>query len=74
MAELVETTLPEPAAGAVAGDDVRHPFRGLVRRPGFLLPAFLVLVLAIIAVFPGPVAGLFGHGNPTVCDLGSSGD
>ncbi|MBA8794194.1 ABC-type dipeptide/oligopeptide/nickel transport system permease subunit [Friedmanniella endophytica] len=71
MAELTEVVVPDLATDP---EDVRRPFRGLVRRPGFVVPAVLVLVLMIIALLPGPVAGLFGHGDPTVCDLGSSGD
>lgn len=75
MADLAETTLSDGAARpAASADDVRHPFRGLIRRPGFVLPAILVLLLVIIAIFPGPVAGLFGHGDPTVCDLSASED
>jgi ABC-type dipeptide/oligopeptide/nickel transport system permease subunit len=68
VAELVETTIP------VVPGPSRRPFRGVLRRPSFLVPAVAVLLLALVALLPGPVAGLFGHGDPLVCDLGSSGD
>ncbi|NUR75312.1 MAG: ABC transporter permease [Thermoleophilia bacterium] len=42
-------------------------------KPEFLISATLILVLLFIAAFPGLVASLFGHGDPRVCDLASSG-
>jgi oligopeptide transport system permease protein len=45
----------------------------LRRKPEFFLSAALILVMLFVAVFPGLVAGLFGHGDPRVCDLARSG-
>ncbi|EWT03909.1 peptide ABC transporter permease, partial [Intrasporangium chromatireducens Q5-1] len=45
----------------------------LVTRPRFAVPGFLVLLLILMAAFPGPIAGLFGHGDPYDCDLNRSG-
>jgi len=68
VADLVEAPI-----AVVAVRTGRRAFRGIWRRPSFWLPAVVVVLLTLVAVFPGPVAGLFGHGDPTVCDLGSSG-
>jgi len=51
----------------------RSVLRDLLRRPGFSIPAAVVALLAVIAAFPAPFAGLFGHGDPTACDLTHSG-
>ncbi|MEV7931487.1 ABC transporter permease [Curtobacterium sp. NPDC089185] len=51
----------------------RRPLRSAVRRPGFWLPAGVLTVVVLVALFPGFFAGLFGHGDPRVCDLGKSG-
>ncbi|MFJ7287745.1 ABC transporter permease [Curtobacterium sp. AB451] len=51
----------------------RRPLRAAVRRPGFWLPAGVLAVVVLVAVFPGAFAGLFGHGDPRACDLGRSG-
>ena len=63
-----------PVAAPTALSTRRHPLRRAMRRPSFVVPALVVLILVLIALFPGPIAGLFGHGDPRVCDLGSSGD
>lgn len=39
----------------------------------FWISAVIVAFFAFIAIFPGVVAGLFGNGNPRVCDLAFSG-
>jgi len=70
MTELVPA--PVPVAPALAGGR-RRPLRRAVRRPGFVVPAAVVLVLVLMAVLPGPIAGLFGNGDPRVCELGLSG-
>lgn len=51
----------------------RNPWRGLLRKASFWIPAGVLAVLGIIALFPALFAGLFGNGDPRVCDLGSSG-
>ncbi|NIJ06126.1 ABC transporter permease [Frigoribacterium faeni] len=70
MTELVPA--PAPVAPALAGGR-RRPLRRAVRRPGFVVPAAVVLLLVLMAVLPGPIAGLFGNGDPRVCELGLSG-
>ncbi|MFE4196968.1 ABC transporter permease [Paenarthrobacter sp. NPDC056912] len=52
----------------------RTPWRGAVRRIGFIVPATIIVILALIALFPSLFAGLFGNGDPRVCDLKSSAD
>ncbi|MDH6214056.1 ABC transporter permease [Streptomyces pseudovenezuelae] len=57
-----------PALDAASG----ARWRTLRRRPLFLLTGGCVLLLLLVAAAPGLFAGWFGHGNPTVCDLGHS--
>ena len=45
----------------------------LLRRPMFLIPALLVLLLCAIAAVPQAFAGWFGHGDPHDCNLANSG-
>lgn len=51
----------------------RRPLRAAVRKPGFWLPAGVLVVVLLVAVFPSFFAGFFGHGDPRACDLGRSG-
>jgi oligopeptide transport system permease protein len=44
----------------------------LVHNPLFLVSAGIVALVLAIVVFPGPFAGLFGHGNPHNCNLADS--
>jgi len=68
-------SLAQISARSLQGAPVRrHPWRMLVRKVSFVLPAVVLLVLVLIAVFPAFFAGLFGHGDPRACNLGSSGD
>lgn len=48
-------------------------WEALRRKPTFLISAFLILFMAFIAAVPGPVAGLFGHGDPRRCNIAFSG-
>ncbi|MCU1407891.1 MAG: peptide transporter permease [Glaciihabitans sp.] len=50
----------------------RSMWATLRRRPLFWLCAVALGLLSIIALFPGPIAGLFGHPDPRVCDLAQS--
>ena len=52
----------------------RRPLLTAARTPGFWVPATVLVVILAIAAFPQLFAGLFGHGDPRVCDLGRSGD
>lgn len=51
----------------------RNPLRALLGRVSFWIPAGVLAFLCVIALFPALFAGLFGNGDPRVCDLGSSG-
>jgi len=63
------TALLDPAEAL----DLRLPPRTLVRtlrrKPGFMIPATVLLVLFIVSLFPGWAAGFFGHADPRACDL-----
>jgi ABC-type dipeptide/oligopeptide/nickel transport system permease subunit len=71
-------TLTSPAA-AIAGalPSTRRlgggVFADLLRRPRFVVPAFVVLVLCVMAIVPQAFAGWFGHGDPRSCQLEDSG-
>lgn len=70
--------MPEQVTAPRAEKIVAAPNRkrfsyGLSRRPGFTIPAAVVLLFLIISVFPAPFASLFGNGDPRVCDLMYSG-
>lgn len=69
--------MPEPTT-AVAAPPTTRPaspsrWRTLLRAPGVVVPGAVVLLLVLVALLPGAVAGLFGHGDPRVCDLLRSG-
>jgi oligopeptide transport system permease protein len=59
-------TFTEPVV--TAGPSGRQ-WRALLRRPTFVAPAAVIVVMVAIAVVPGAFAGWFGHGDPRVCDL-----
>ena len=65
----------DPAAieAPVVGDGTtprrRDAWGRLVRRPRFVIPLAVVLVLVAMAVVPSAFAGWFGHGDPRECDL-----
>ncbi|KQO62996.1 ABC transporter permease [Curtobacterium sp. Leaf261] len=52
----------------------RRPLTAALRTPGFIVPAAVLAVVLLIALFPSAFAGLFGHGDPRVCQLGRSGE
>lgn len=58
------------------GDDIAtgRVWATLRRSPGFWIGAPIVAFFLFIAVLPGPIAGLFGHGDPRVCELSLSRD
>src|SRR5262245_16747990 len=56
----------EPAATTEPPSQIWHE---LVRSPRFVLPGVVVLLMVLVAIFPAPFAGLFGHGDPRQCDL-----
>ncbi|SDS03753.1 ABC transporter permease [Microlunatus soli] len=63
---------PEAVPTEVGAIRRRGVWRTVRRRPLFWIPLFFLAVLVVLAVLPGPVAGIFGHGDPRACDLGSS--
>ncbi|MGA5448748.1 ABC transporter permease [Streptomyces umbrinus] len=58
-----------PEASYQAPQGTWHELR---RRPVFLLTGGCALLLLLLAAAPGLFAGWFGHGDPTVCELGHS--
>lgn len=51
---------------------MRGTWRRLLRTPGAVVPMALLALLLLVAVVPSFFAGLFGNGDPRVCDLGRS--
>ena len=71
------TTIP-PAeettgAAAPAGGFLADAWSGLVRRPLSIVSGVIVLFVLAMVIAPAPFAGLFGHGDPRLCDLAHSG-
>lgn len=58
-----------PSAGPVE----RGTLQRLLRRPRFVLPLALVVLLCAMAAVPQAFAGWFGHGDPHECALERSG-
>ncbi|KAM9861497.1 ABC transporter permease [Leucobacter sp. BZR 635] len=48
-------------------------FLAHLRRPGFMIPAAIVLLFLVISLVPAPFASIFGNGDPRDCDLAFSG-
>lgn len=44
----------------------------LKRNPEFWIGGGLVLMFVFMATWPAPIADIFGHGDPTVCNLANS--
>lgn len=51
----------------------RGVWADLRRRPIFWLSAAVLAVFLVVTLLPGPIAGIFGHGDPRACDLARSG-
>lgn len=66
---MAESILVEPVSTA----RVNRTWQRLRGNPAFWIGALLVVFFLLISVVPGPVAGLFGNGNPRACDLADSG-
>lgn len=69
---MTETLIQAPAAADLG--DQRRRLRRIVLKPSFIVAAAVLLVLVAMAIVPSVFAGLFGHGDPRVCDLARSGD
>lgn len=63
-------TYSEPVSPAAGPDGQR--WRRLLRRPGFIMSAAIIVLMTAIAAVPSAFAGWFGHGDPRVCDLKNS--
>lgn len=65
--------MTEPATVAIDHGLDRATTRGLWAalrsRPQFWVSVALLVLLTVVAVFPGPVAALFGESDPRACDL-----
>jgi len=70
MTETVISQTIEPTAAIVG----KRSWGRALLTPSFLVPAVVLAILILIAVLPGPIAGIFGHGDPHACDLGRSTD
>lgn len=56
-----------------AGTLLTDAWRELRSNVVFLGAATVVVVMIVVALFPGLFSGWFGHGNPTSCNLSQSG-
>lgn len=52
----------------------RDAWGGLARKPAFIATSVAIVVMLVMAIWPGLFAGWFGHGDPRACDLVRSGD
>jgi ABC-type dipeptide/oligopeptide/nickel transport system permease subunit len=68
----VTEALSAVSADALSSAPVRAPWRRMLRRWGFWIPASVLALLMLIALFPAPFAWIFGNGDPRVCDVGKS--
>lgn len=59
-------------ADARDGSFLADAWSGLIRRPLFVMPAIIMLLVLGMVVAPAPFAGLFGHGDPRLCNLADS--
>lgn len=70
---MSEADLQVPSAGVSSGSERGalggRTWRRLRRLPGFWISAPLTVFFVLIALWPDPVAGLFGHPSPRTCDL-----
>jgi oligopeptide transport system permease protein len=64
-------TVAEPEVAAARFS--RDAWHSLRRKPTFLVAAAIIVAMLVTAAAPGPIASLFGHGNPHDCNLADSG-
>ncbi len=67
---MSEQLAPQQAPLVAPAD--RSVWATLRARPLFWVCSVVLAVLALIAILPGPVAGLFGQPDPRACDLAHS--
>ncbi|HET6500577.1 MAG TPA: ABC transporter permease [Amycolatopsis sp.] len=71
--QLVAAPSENPPIETEAPAGRRGVLRGLFRKPRFVIPATIVVLVCLIAAFPALFSGWFGNGDPHVCALGNSG-
>lgn len=67
-----KVTVPKTSTLNVSRGARNTPWRALKRRPLFWIASAILAVVLAFAIAPAPFAGIFGHGDPRVCDLASS--
>lgn len=67
---MSEQLAPQQAPLVAPAD--RSVWATLRARPLFWLCSGVLAILAVVALVPGPIAGLFGHPDPRACDLADS--
>ncbi len=80
MSDVPPTTRGVPAAGVAAatvrprpgGSFLADAWAELIRRPLFVISAIVVLLVLALVTDPAPFAGLFGPGDPRLCNLADS--
>jgi ABC-type dipeptide/oligopeptide/nickel transport system permease subunit len=70
MSEAV--LVSDTATDGVAEFRRRGVWRTVRRRPLFWIPLVFLAVLLVLAIVPGVVAGIFGHGDPRACNISNS--
>jgi oligopeptide transport system permease protein len=60
------------ASVEAGGSFLADAWSELAHNPLFILSGTIVVLILAIVIFPAPFAGLFGHGNPHVCNLANS--
>ena len=66
------TAPADPAAPTGPSGGTGPAWRAVLRRPRIVVPLVMVGMIVLVAVAPGPFAGIFGAGDPTVCDVARS--
>lgn len=72
MVNVATTNIPTPSSRVKKAPN--RTWLQLRKSVPFWASAVVVGFFLFIALFPGPVAGLFGNGNPRACDLMFSGN
>jgi ABC-type dipeptide/oligopeptide/nickel transport system permease subunit len=62
-----------PATETEAPARRRKVFRELLRKPRFVIPFAIAVLVCLVAAFPSLFSGWFGNGDPRVCALANSG-
>lgn len=71
---MTERTAAEASTADASVGLARDAWSGLVRKPAFIATSAVVVLMIVMAIWPGLFAGWFGHGDPRTCDLARSGN